>query len=80
MASGLANSQPVACAPALPLRSKNRRFLQGCEVFCPLHGWSFDVTTGAGLTRPDKPLRSYATQVRDGQVWVAVEPLDPTAG
>ena len=48
-------------------------FLQGCEVFCPLHGWSFDVTTGAGQTRPDKPLRSYSTLVRDGQVWVAME-------
>lgn len=48
-------------------------FLQGCEVFCPLHGWAFDVRTGAGLTNPDKPLRRYPTLVRDGKVWVGTE-------
>jgi 3-phenylpropionate/trans-cinnamate dioxygenase ferredoxin subunit len=55
-------------------------FLQGCEIFCPLHGWSFDVTHGTGLTRPDKPLRTYRTEVRDGQVWAAITNPEPAAG
>jgi nitrite reductase (NADH) small subunit/3-phenylpropionate/trans-cinnamate dioxygenase ferredoxin subunit len=55
-------------------------FLQGREVFCPLHGWSFDVTSGACLTRPDKPLRRYVTVLRDGQVWVSLIPSESAAG
>ncbi len=55
-------------------------FLQGREVFCPLHGWSFDVTSGACLTRPDKPLRRYATVIRDGQVWVSLTPSESASG
>ena len=47
-------------------------FLDGCTLHCPLHGWAFDVRTGAGLTRPDKPLRSFPTRVLDGRVWIEV--------
>ena len=42
------------------------------RVFCPLHGWEFDVRTGAGVTRDDKPVRSYPTRVVDGQVEIAI--------
>lgn len=48
-------------------------YLEGHRLFCPMHGWEFDVTSGACLARPEKPLRHYATMVRDGRVWVAVE-------
>lgn len=44
---------------------------EGGEVFCPMHGWAFDIATGTCKTRPDRPVRSYPTQVRDGKVWIA---------
>ncbi len=47
-------------------------YVDGNTLYCPLHGWGFDVRTGAGLTRPDKPLRRYPTKVADGRVWVRV--------
>ena len=42
------------------------------RVFCPLHGWEFDVRTGASVTRDDKPVRSYPTRLVDGQVEIAI--------
>jgi nitrite reductase/ring-hydroxylating ferredoxin subunit len=36
-----------------------------------MHGWAFDIATGTCKTRPDRPVRSYPTQVRDGKVWIA---------
>ena len=48
-------------------------WVEGRQVFCPLHGWAFDPTRGACLTRPDRPVRSYVTKVENGRVWVALE-------
>ena len=47
--------------------------LEDGQVHCPLHGWSFDLKTGACLTRPDRPVKSYATRVQDGQVQILVD-------
>ena len=49
------------------------------RLFCPLHGWEFEVTTGACVTRPDRPVKSYRTQVQDGQVQICFEDA-PNAG
>jgi len=46
--------------------------LQHSEVFCPLHGWGFDVRTGACSNRPDRPVRTYPARVVDGQVQICV--------
>jgi nitrite reductase/ring-hydroxylating ferredoxin subunit len=46
--------------------------LQDVTVFCPLHGWGFDVRTGICDTRPDRPVRTYRTRVVDG--WVQICP------
>src|SRR5688572_12440786 len=46
--------------------------LEGCEVFCPLHGWGFDVRTGQCASRPDRPVKTYAARVRNGQVEIEV--------
>jgi nitrite reductase/ring-hydroxylating ferredoxin subunit len=43
------------------------------HVFCPLHGWEFEIKTGACLNRPDRPVQTYRTQVRDGQVQICLE-------
>ena len=39
-------------------------------VFCPLHGWQFDLRTGACLDNPDRPARSLPVRVVDGQIQV----------
>jgi len=48
-------------------------FFKEGRVFCPLHGWEFEVRTGTCVTRPDRPVNSYPTQVRDGQLQILIE-------
>lgn len=42
------------------------------KVYCPLHGWGFDLRTGACADNPAKPVRSYPVRVVDGVVQVQV--------
>jgi 3-phenylpropionate/trans-cinnamate dioxygenase ferredoxin subunit len=45
----------------------------GDEVECPRHGAAFDLTTGRALTLPaTKPVPVYATEVRDGNVFIEI--------
>lgn len=44
----------------------------GPTLTCAYHGWRFDLETGACLNG-DEPVRRYAGELRDGEVWVAVE-------
>jgi NAD(P)H-dependent nitrite reductase small subunit len=46
--------------------------LKDGQVFCPLHGWAFDVRSGTCITRPDRPVNSYPTRVQDGQVQICI--------
>jgi len=46
--------------------------LKDGTVFCPLHGWQFEVKTGLCLTRADLPVKSYPTQVHNGQVQICI--------
>ncbi|MFM7102154.1 MAG: Rieske (2Fe-2S) protein [Verrucomicrobiota bacterium] len=48
-------------------------YFEGHQVYCPLHGWAFDVRTGTCSTRPDRPVRTFPTRVVDGKVWIAVD-------
>jgi nitrite reductase (NADH) small subunit len=44
-----------------------------CEhgrVFCSLHGWEFDLKTGACLSNAEKPVKTYPTRVENGQVQI----------
>ncbi|MSU37343.1 MAG: Rieske (2Fe-2S) protein [Pedosphaera sp.] len=45
-------------------------YIEGCEVYCPIHGWAFDVRTGACKSNPGRPVRTYSAQVRDGTLWI----------
>lgn len=38
------------------------------ELVCPLHGWSFDIHTGACLNVPTKELAPYDVIVREGRL------------
>lgn len=44
--------------------------LEGHEVFCPLHGWPFDVRTGLCSVAPERPVRTHRIVVRDGVIWM----------
>ena len=47
-------------------------FLEEGKVYCPLHGWAFDVRTGACENRPDLPVKTYPTRVVDGQIQICI--------
>ncbi|MSR81893.1 MAG: carboxymuconolactone decarboxylase [Candidatus Latescibacteria bacterium] len=47
-------------------------FLDGEVVICPLHGWQFNVRSGACITRPGQQVKAYEVRVREGQVEVLV--------
>ena len=47
---------------------------QLCEhsVTCDLHGWRFDVRTGACLNRPGDSIESYEVVIEDGWIKVVI--------
>ena len=45
--------------------------LRGHTIECALHGWLFDVRTGACLNRPDEPVESYEVLIEDG--WIKIK-------
>jgi nitrite reductase/ring-hydroxylating ferredoxin subunit len=52
--------------------SMGEGWCDGRTVHCPLHGWTFDIPSGACLTRPDRPVNPYPAEVREGRVWIHV--------
>jgi 3-phenylpropionate/trans-cinnamate dioxygenase ferredoxin subunit len=60
------------------------KLVEGCQIQCPFHRARFDVRTGSvvqwanfppgiqmlNAVRNEKPLKTYAVQVRDGKVFV----------
>jgi len=50
------------------------------QLFCPFHGWEFEVRSGRCVNRPDRPARAFCARVRDGQVEICLDhkaPLQP---
>jgi 3-phenylpropionate/trans-cinnamate dioxygenase ferredoxin subunit len=48
--------------------------LRAGVIFCPLHQWDFDVRTGLRPGYPDGlPIRCFAVEVREGEVWLDVQ-------
>ncbi|NOV01652.1 Rieske (2Fe-2S) protein [Paenibacillus planticolens] len=39
------------------------------EFVCPMHGWTFDLHSGACLNVPTKSLSGYDVVVKDGQLF-----------
>lgn len=49
--------------------------VDGQVVVCPLHGFSYDLATGAELTRGGTPVRAYdAAVAEDGTIRVRARP------
>ena len=46
--------------------------LEGQRVYCPMHGWCFDLTTGDCLSNPEKPVRTYPVRLIDGEVQIGL--------
>ena len=47
-------------------------FTEDGRVYCPLHGWEFDVKTGACINNPEKPVACFPARVLDGKVEICV--------
>lgn len=48
-------------------------FVDGSQVSCPWHNYTFDVTTGENVVSADLKVPRYPVKVEDGQVYVKVE-------
>jgi nitrite reductase (NADH) small subunit len=48
-------------------------FVDGSQVSCPWHNYTFDVTTGANVVDPQLKVERYDVKVEDGRVFVKVE-------
>ena len=46
--------------------------LEGNTVTCPLHGWEYDVTTGACLTNPAVKQKTYTVKVEDEDILIEI--------
>jgi len=45
-------------------------FLDGSEVSCPWHNWTFDVTTGENVASAELKIPRFEVKVDDGAVYV----------
>ncbi|MNI15233.1 Rieske [2Fe-2S] domain protein [compost metagenome] len=45
------------------------------ELVCPMHGWSFDLHTGACLNVPSKGLISYTVYEKNGELITQLQPF-----
>jgi nitrite reductase/ring-hydroxylating ferredoxin subunit len=48
-------------------------WVEGGRVSCPMHGWTFDPKAGTCLSNPERPVRSFPTRVRNGEVEIGLE-------
>jgi nitrite reductase/ring-hydroxylating ferredoxin subunit len=44
--------------------------VDGPQVSCPWHNWTFDVTTGENVASPDLKIPRFEVRVENGQVLV----------
>ena len=48
-------------------------FIEGDIVTCPLHGWEFDLRSGACMTVPGESVPRYVVTVEDGAILLEEE-------
>ena len=46
--------------------------VEDLRVSCPLHGWGFDLATGACLDNPERPVKAYPAREQDGEVQIYI--------
>jgi nitrite reductase/ring-hydroxylating ferredoxin subunit len=72
----LSDDEVVAFAAICPhaMGDLSRGELVNGEIECPMHGWRFDVRSGACVFPPDaQRMRTFPTRIIDGAVWVKIE-------
>jgi nitrite reductase/ring-hydroxylating ferredoxin subunit len=74
MVNGEVFATDDVCPHAYALLSTG--FFEEYVIECPLHGAMFDVRTGRCQTTTFKDVRTYAVEVRDGEVFVDLETAD----
>ena len=42
---------------------------EGGEVFCPMHGWAFDIRSGECIAKGTSPLRRWDSKVEGGRLF-----------
>ncbi len=47
-------------------------YCENGKVYCPLHGWEFDIRTGACKDRPDKPAQPLECRLAGDTIEVAL--------
>ena len=52
--------------------------LEGHEVHCPWHGWTWDVRTGTNVRQPGTTVACFPVHVEDGEVFVDIGTEPPT--
>ncbi len=45
-------------------------WVEGEIVTCPLHGWEYDLRSGACMTVPGESVPRYTVTVEDGAIWL----------
>ena len=48
--------------------------VEGDIVVCPLHGWEFDLRSGACMTVPGEAVPRFAVTVEDGAIYLEEAP------
>lgn len=48
-------------------------YLDGAEVTCPWHAWTFDVTTGKCATEPSTKQKTFKTKIENGEIFVETD-------
>ena len=46
--------------------------LEGGRIACPMHGWTFEVNTGACQSNPERPVKTHLTRIENGQVQIFI--------
>lgn len=49
-------------------------FVEGDIAVCPLHGWEFDLRSGACMTVPGESVPRYEVTVEDGVIYLEEAP------
>src|SRR5688572_22801145 len=49
-------------------------WVEGDIVTCPLHGWEFDLRSGACMTVPGERVSHYTATVADGDIYLEAPP------
>lgn len=54
--------------------SDERESTEQIHIVCPWHGWEYDMATGECATDRRFKLRRFPLEVRDGEIFISVEP------